>query len=159
MDFGGQCAYYACHQVYLSRRAFYLLVIDMSKSFDEKVDPALCEQQGTMFADWTYGEYILFWLKSVHTYCESNAPVVIIGTHFEKVKGQNSDTFYNEILDHLQFNKHLKGHLERKRCFVLGFHTDGTPFYDTLSDLEKCIIEIAREEKMERKHSNRLGFM
>ncbi|XP_062587793.1 probable serine/threonine-protein kinase pats1 isoform X2 [Saccostrea cucullata] len=147
MDFGGQCAYYACHQVYLSRRAFYLLVIDMSKSFGEKVDPALCEQEGTMFSDWTYGEYILFWLKSVHTYCESNAPVVIIGTHFEKVKGQNSDTFYNEILDHLQFNKHLKGHLERKRCFVLGFHTDGTPFYDTLSDLEKCIIEIAREEK------------
>ncbi|XP_062620716.1 uncharacterized protein LOC134282331 [Saccostrea cucullata] len=147
MDFGGQCAYYACHQVYLTRRAFYLLVIDMSKSFDEKVDPALCEQEGTMFADWTYGEYILFWLKSVYTYCESNAPVVIVGTHFDKVKGQNSDTFYNKILDHLQFNKHLKGHLDRKRCFVLGFHEDGTHFYDTLSDLEKCIIEIAREER------------
>ncbi|XP_062621390.1 uncharacterized protein LOC134282979 [Saccostrea cucullata] len=147
VDFGGQCAYYACHQVYLSRRAFYLLVIDMSKSFDEKIDPALCEQEGTMFADWTYGDYILFWLKSVHTYCESNAPVVIVGTHFEKVKGQNSDTFYNKILDRLQFNKHLKKLLDRKRCFVLGFHEDGTPFNDTLSDLEKCIIEIAREEK------------
>ncbi|XP_062574932.1 uncharacterized protein LOC134236809 [Saccostrea cucullata] len=147
MDFGGQCAYYACHQVYLSRRAFYLLVIDMSKSFDEKVDSALCEQEGIIFADWTYGGYILFWLKSIHTYCDSNAPVVIVGSHFDKVKGQNSDTFYNKILDHLQFNKHLKGHLNRKRCFVLGFHADGDSFNDTFSDLEKCIIEITREER------------
>ncbi|XP_062572698.1 probable serine/threonine-protein kinase pats1 [Saccostrea cucullata] len=58
VDFAGQCAYYACHQVYLSRRAFYLLVIDMSKRFDEKVDKALCEQEGTMFADWTFGHLI-----------------------------------------------------------------------------------------------------
>ena len=55
LDFGGQCAYYACHQVYLSRRAFYLLVLNMAKRFDEKVDPSLCEQEGTMFTDWTYG--------------------------------------------------------------------------------------------------------
>jgi hypothetical protein len=55
LDFGGQCAYYACHQVYLSRRAFYLLVLNMAKGFDEKVDPSICEQAGTMFADWTYG--------------------------------------------------------------------------------------------------------
>ena len=25
------------------------------KKFDEKVDPSLCEQEGTMFTDWTYG--------------------------------------------------------------------------------------------------------
>ncbi|XP_061177530.1 probable serine/threonine-protein kinase pats1 [Saccostrea echinata] len=147
MDFGGQCAYYACHQVYLSRRAFYLLVIDMSKSFEEKVDPAMCEQEGTMFADWTYGEYILFWLKSVHTYCDSNVSVIIVGTHLDEVKGQNSNTFYNKILDHLKFNKHLKAHLDRKRCFVLGFHAAAESFNDTLRNLEKCIIEISREER------------
>jgi hypothetical protein len=61
MDFGGQCAYYACHQVYLNRRAFYILVLNMIQSFNEKVDRSLCEQQGTMFADWTYGgECIIF---------------------------------------------------------------------------------------------------
>jgi hypothetical protein len=60
VDFGGQCAYYACHQVYLSRRAFYLLVLDMSKPFSEKVDESLCEQNGTMFADWTYGGNLLY---------------------------------------------------------------------------------------------------
>jgi hypothetical protein len=61
MDFGGQCAYYACHQVYLNRRAFYLLVLNMTKSFNEKVDRSLCDQEGTMFADWTYGgKFIIF---------------------------------------------------------------------------------------------------
>ncbi|XP_062610473.1 probable serine/threonine-protein kinase pats1 [Saccostrea cucullata] len=147
MDFGGQCVYYACHQVYLSRRAFYLQVIDMSKSFSEKVDPALCEQEETMFADWTYGEYLLFWLKSVHTYCDRDAPVIIVGTHLDKVKDQNSDTFYNSILEHLQFNKHLKKHLDRKRCFVLGFQTDGVSNSDSLSELEKCIVAIAKEDR------------
>ncbi|XP_062621396.1 uncharacterized protein LOC134282987 [Saccostrea cucullata] len=55
VDFGGQCAYYACHQVYLSRRAFYILVMDMSKPFTETVDKNKCEQRETMFTGWTYG--------------------------------------------------------------------------------------------------------
>ncbi|XP_056015094.1 uncharacterized protein LOC125676204 isoform X4 [Ostrea edulis] len=147
VDFGGQCAYYACHQVYLSRRAFYLLVIDMSKAFDEKVDPKLCEQTGTMFTDWSYGEYLLFWLKSVHTYCDNDAPVIIVGTHLDEAKAQNSDTLYNNILDNLKFDKHLKSHLNRKRCFVLGFKSDGSSFHDTLSELEKCMVSIAKEDR------------
>ncbi|XP_056015100.1 uncharacterized protein LOC125677879 [Ostrea edulis] len=147
VDFGGQCAYYACHQVYLSRRAFYLLVIDMSKAFDEKVDPKLCEQAGTMFTDWSYGEYLLFWLKSVHTYCDNDAPVIIVGTHLDEAKAQNSDTLYNNILDNLKLDKHLRSHLNRKRCFVLGFKSDGSSFQDTLSELEKCMVSIAREER------------
>jgi hypothetical protein len=53
-DFAGQCAYYACHQVYLSNRAFYILVVDMSKNFEEKVSPDEIDQKGTHFQDWTY---------------------------------------------------------------------------------------------------------
>ncbi|XP_048765302.2 uncharacterized protein LOC125673075 isoform X2 [Ostrea edulis] len=147
VDFGGQCAYYACHQVYLSRRALYLLVLNMSKKFDEKVDPSLCEQEGTMFTDWSYGEYLLFWLKSVHTYCGNDAPVIIVGTHLDQAVGQNSNMLYNSILDYLQFDKHLKIHLDRKRCFVLGFKSDGSSFQDTLSDLEKCMVSIAKQDR------------
>ncbi|XP_056015025.1 probable serine/threonine-protein kinase pats1 [Ostrea edulis] len=147
LDFGGQCAYYACHQVYLSRRAFYLLVLNMSKAFDEKVDPSLCEQEGTMFTDWSYGGYLLFWLKSVHTYCDNDAPVIIVGTHLDQTKGQNSNTLYNSILDYLEHNQHLKSHLTREHCFVLGFKSDGSSFQDTLSDLEKCMVSIAKQDR------------
>ncbi|XP_062571422.1 uncharacterized protein LOC134233470 [Saccostrea cucullata] len=54
-DFGGQCAYYACHQIYLTRRAFYVVVVDASKRLDQKVDKAVCDQDGSVFHGWTYG--------------------------------------------------------------------------------------------------------
>ncbi|XP_062609805.1 uncharacterized protein LOC134271618, partial [Saccostrea cucullata] len=54
-DFGGQCAYYACHQIYLTRRAFYVVVLDASKRLDQKVDKAVCDQDGSVFSGWTYG--------------------------------------------------------------------------------------------------------
>ncbi|XP_056015017.1 uncharacterized protein LOC125676215 isoform X3 [Ostrea edulis] len=55
-DFGGQCAYYACHQIYLTRRAFYMVVVDASKRLDQVVDKKVCDQDGSMFSGWTYGE-------------------------------------------------------------------------------------------------------
>jgi hypothetical protein len=91
LDFGGQCAYYACHQVYLSRRAFYLLVLNMAKSFNEKVDRSLCEQEGTMFTDWTYGGK----LQKQHTHyireysaSESNLHVLLTLDSKHKITNQ-----------------------------------------------------------------------
>ncbi|XP_062613439.1 uncharacterized protein LOC134275196 [Saccostrea cucullata] len=147
MDFGGQCAYYACHQVYLSRRAFYLLVIDMSKSFYERIDRRFCDQEETMFADWTYGEYLLFWMKSVHMYCDEAAPVILVGTHLDKTTGQTTNSFYNSIIKHLRFDKSLKKHLDRKRCFLVGFQNKNDPSLDDLSDLMICIASIAKEDR------------
>ncbi|XP_061195128.1 uncharacterized protein LOC133203347 [Saccostrea echinata] len=147
MDFGGQCAYYACHQVYLSRRAFYILVIDMSKPFKKKVDEELCDQEGTMFSDWTYGEYLSFWMKSVHIYCDEGAPIILVGTHLDYTSGQTTDTFFNTILEHLRFNQYLTAHLNRKRCFLLGFKTKDGQFLDDFSDLKNCIASIAKEDR------------
>ncbi|XP_062620714.1 probable serine/threonine-protein kinase roco6 isoform X1 [Saccostrea cucullata] len=147
MDFGGQCAYYACHQVYLSRRAFYLLVIDMSKSFNERIDRRFCDQEETMFADWTYGEYLLFWMKSIHMYCAEAAPVILVGTHLDKSTGQTTDSFYNSIIKHLRFDKSLKKHLDRKRCFLVGFQSKNDPSLDDLSELMICIASIAKEDR------------
>ncbi|XP_056016434.1 uncharacterized protein LOC125676855 isoform X2 [Ostrea edulis] len=147
VDFAGQCAYYACHQVYLSRRAFYLLVIDMSKPFSEIVDPRVCEQQGTVFMDWTYGEYVLFWMKSIHTYCDNDTPVIIVGTHLDKTTGQTTDTLFNKVLKHLEFNKDLTTHLDRRRCFILGLETDTDQCVDTIIELEKCMVSITKHDR------------
>jgi hypothetical protein len=54
-DFGGQWAYYACHQIYLTRRAFYMVVVDASKYLEQVVDKEVCDQAGTVFSRWTYG--------------------------------------------------------------------------------------------------------
>lgn len=53
-DFGGQCVYYACHQIYLTRRAFYMVVVDASKHLDQVVDAEVCDQDGTVFSGWKY---------------------------------------------------------------------------------------------------------
>ncbi|XP_062611415.1 probable serine/threonine-protein kinase pats1 [Saccostrea cucullata] len=71
-DFAGQVAYYACHQVYLSRRAFYIVVIDMSKKLDEECrlyDTDRHNPTGSLFHFWTYRDFFHFWIQTINTYC------------------------------------------------------------------------------------------
>ncbi|XP_062608155.1 probable serine/threonine-protein kinase pats1 [Saccostrea cucullata] len=108
-DFGGQCAYYACHQIYLTRRAFYVVVVDASKILDQKVDKAVCDQDGSVFCGWTYGDYFVFWIKSIHTYCGSDndkvpkPTVLIVATHWEEKNRQyqvglkQPEVLYNQL--------------------------------------------------------------
>ena len=62
-DFGGQCAYYACHQIYLTRRAFYMVVVDASKRLGQVVDKEVCDQAGTVFSGWSYGGDRLIYIE------------------------------------------------------------------------------------------------
>ncbi|XP_062605775.1 uncharacterized protein LOC134267588, partial [Saccostrea cucullata] len=100
-DFAGQVAYYACHQIYLSRRAFYLVVVDMSKDLKEKAisyDTDRHNPIGSLFHNWTFADYFSFWLQSIKTYCEDGkskesrydeikaTPVILIASHHDCVK-------------------------------------------------------------------------
>lgn len=53
LDFAGQSAYYACHHIFLSPRAFYILVVDMSQDLKSLATHA-CEKQGLIYSEWTY---------------------------------------------------------------------------------------------------------
>ncbi|XP_062577673.1 probable serine/threonine-protein kinase pats1 isoform X2 [Saccostrea cucullata] len=122
-DFAGQVAYYACHQVYLSRRAFYIVVIDMSKNLDEECrlyDTDRHDPTGSLFHSWTYGEYFHFWLQTINTYCNDGItqkdpkdttaikdsmpnvnlqPVILIASHKDQLVGtcNTSETFYSQL--------------------------------------------------------------
>lgn len=52
IDFAGQSMYYAFHQIYLSPETCYILVVDMTKGYDEKVDTD--ETVTSRFVNWTY---------------------------------------------------------------------------------------------------------
>ncbi|XP_062613119.1 probable serine/threonine-protein kinase pats1 [Saccostrea cucullata] len=149
LDFGGQCAYYACHQVYLQQRAFFLQVVDISKPLEEKVDPFLCNQDGTMFDNYTYGDYFLFWLKWIHTYCDSDTPVIIVATHLDVVPEPQKmkSSFFQRILDLLPSGSNLGRHLSNERCFFTGYPFNFCPQLDPLAKLEKCICSMALSEK------------
>lgn len=53
IDFAGQSIYYAFHQIYLSPETCYILVVDMTKGYDEKVDSD-DETITSRFLSWTY---------------------------------------------------------------------------------------------------------
>ncbi|XP_062605766.1 uncharacterized protein LOC134267574, partial [Saccostrea cucullata] len=147
-DFGGQCAYYACHQIYLTRRAFYVVVVDASKRLDQKVDKAVCDQDGSVFSGWTYGEYFVFWIKSIHTYCGSDnekdpKPVVlIVATHWKEGSRQFRDT--QELIESLyhQFPKtsNLSQYIRNDNVYCADFTLP-------LHDLETCFFEIASNQR------------
>ncbi|XP_062600369.1 uncharacterized protein LOC134262003 [Saccostrea cucullata] len=147
-DFGGQCAYYACHQIYLTRRAFYVVVVDASKPLDQKVDKEVCDQDGSMFSGWTYGDYFVFWLKSIHTYCGSDSDkdqkptVLIVATHWDKRNTQFHDK--NRLMESLRCqipkSSHLAQYIRDDNIFCAEFNLP-------LRDLETCLFNIASHQR------------
>lgn len=53
LDFAGQSLYYAFHQIYLSKKTCYILVVDMTKDLKKRV-PDTDEQCASQFTSWTY---------------------------------------------------------------------------------------------------------
>lgn len=63
LDFAGQSMYYAFHQIFLSPKTFYILVVDMTKGLDDKVEepsdmedksPGKHEKLCSRFQSWEY---------------------------------------------------------------------------------------------------------
>ncbi|XP_062579378.1 uncharacterized protein LOC134241230 isoform X2 [Saccostrea cucullata] len=84
LDFAGQLAYYACHQIYVTPKAFFILVLDMTKKFEDVVDREKDNQEGSIFSVWTYKDYLKFWITSIKTFGGTKAPMFIIVTHSER---------------------------------------------------------------------------
>ena len=53
LKFAGESIYYASHQIYLSPKTIYILVVDMSKEPDE-IETKTPENKLTRFESWTY---------------------------------------------------------------------------------------------------------
>ena len=102
-DFAGQHLYYASHPIFLSQRALYILVHNLSKPLDVKAEP--CMRQGSNDVklenpnNETNMENLLSWLATVHGVALATddphddaqhrlpylrPPVFIVGTHADK---------------------------------------------------------------------------
>ena len=102
-DFSGQHLYYASHPIFLSRRALYILVHNLSKPLDAAAEP--CMRQGSNDVklenpnNETNMENLLSWLATVHGVALATddpdddaqhklpylcPPVFIVGTHADK---------------------------------------------------------------------------
>ena len=125
-DFAGQHLYYASHPIFLSQRALYILVHNLSKPLDAPAEP--CMRQGSdevkleNLNNETNMENLLSWLATVHGVALATddtdddaqlpylrPPVFIVGTHADKpvediavIKKQ-----IQERISGLEYEKHV----------------------------------------------------
>ena len=129
-DFAGQHLYYASHPVFLSSRALYILVYNLSKSLHDTAKP--CVRQGSRDVDLenpngeTNLENLLSWLSTVHSVAQMRRktcdnvekevphlrpPVIIVGTHADK-PFEDIATMKKEIQNAIA-GKEYEGHVVR----------------------------------------------
>ena len=129
-DFAGQDLYYASHPVFLSSRALYILVCNLSKSLHDTAKP--CVRQGSRNVHLknpngeTNLENLLSWLSTVHSVAQMRRetcddveeevphlrpPVIIVGTHADK-PFEDIATMKTEIQNAIA-GKDYEGHVVR----------------------------------------------
>ena len=158
-DFAGQHVYYASHSVFLSMRAIYVLVHNLSKDLSAQAEP--CARQGTVDialenpTNQTNLDNLLSWLVSMHcirpTTDEADnqtgnplclrPPVFIVGTH--------ADEPFEDIMETEKcIKRSLLGKTYEQHVVRPFFAVDNT---GSLSDygvqsLQNKIMEVLKQE-------------
>ncbi|XP_061193746.1 uncharacterized protein LOC133201976 [Saccostrea echinata] len=141
VDFAGQCSYYASHQIFLSPRAFFILVLNMDKKFDDKVGEEVCSQEGSIYKGWTHRDYLMFWAKSIHQYSSEKAPVLLVGTHAEKKTEKEKEKFFREIWTTLKTeDESLQRHTDRERMFAVGFNEN-----ECIENIKLSVVNVVQK--------------
>ena len=152
-DFTGHQAYYASYPVFLSPRAAYLLVYDLSKGLKDIVQP--CFNQGLKE---TNLENLLSWLVSISTRGSTKPevndqntkregrpccrpPVFIVGTHADK---PHEDITKMEK----QIQRELSGKDYERHVIRPIFSVDNTQGSsdERVNALQKKIMEVLKKE-------------
>ena len=175
-DFAGQQVYYAAHPVFLSSRAVYIVVHNLSKPLNARAQP--CVRQGTQEVtlenpnNETNLENLLSWLGTVHNMRPTGEemvetpnvlpylrpPVFIVGTHADKPYEDTKDVT-SKILREISSKEYGK-HVIRPFFFIDNTQGD-QPFArklkgqevdndgvsaDGIHALRARIVEVLRQE-------------
>ena len=173
-DFAGQHLYYPSDPVFLSSRALYILVCNLSKSLHDTAKP--CVRQGSRNVDLenpngeTNLENLLSWLSKVHSVAQMRRetcddveegvphlrpPVIIVGTHADK-PFEDIETMKTEIQNAIA-GKDYEGHVVRPifsidntakllQSKIRNVFTAKDENIDDIQALQVKIMEVLRQE-------------
>ena len=166
-DFAGQQLYYASHPLFLSSRALYLLVHNLSKPLHASAKP--CVRQGTRDIplknpkNETNLENLQSWLATIHSITQVKEepdigaqsrlpylrpPVLIVGTHADKQSLQDIAEIKLEI------QRRISGNEYRKHVVPPLFSID-----NTRSVIWNKIKRVLRKGSKERKHQTGIKIL
>ncbi|KAK3598550.1 hypothetical protein CHS0354_010727 [Potamilus streckersoni] len=147
-DFAGQYSFYTTHQTFLTERAIYLLVSDVSQQVtDPVIDEYYFDIEGIKLCK-VY-ELVEVWLNSIHSCASSpeadTPPVILVGTHVDKIQQESREEMCEKYFRHI-------------RCEYLGikptivhladedFALDNTVIDPKVDDLKKKIVQLASNQ-------------
>ncbi|CAF0933242.1 unnamed protein product, partial [Didymodactylos carnosus] len=157
-DFPGATFCYSTHQIFLSSRAVYLLVFDLTKDFDSLADSGY-EYQSQKNKDLTNLDYLNFWAHSIYCHSANNSitlksgeqrlspPIIIVGTHRNSLS-EDKNRLINEKFIKLQAmisKKPYAAHVIEPYFAVETVNTDLTDI-ETIDKLKKVIEQVCFDE-------------
>ncbi|EGD81215.1 hypothetical protein PTSG_13160 [Salpingoeca rosetta] len=133
-DLGGQSTFYIFHPFFLTKYAVYLLVFSMED---------LLHQDASKRAEtWEFMEH---WLSSLHLHAKG-APVLIVGTHADKVRSRTLHTqLSRDIHSHLRYNPAFPGVIHNDKHGLWFWPVNNTKSINDpmIQDLRQTISSIA----------------
>ena len=160
-DFSGQSLFHAMHPIFMSQEAVYLLVCDLSKDLFKRGDTCVLQSglpghSGKGANMVCRGEssldHLLRWMDLVHSFQGSSSvnasgishpPVILVGTHADKVVG-DPWTSMNAILDSFH-GKAFASHIADEK-FAVDNTRSGQPFQQedpNIQRLRQTVIAVA----------------
>ncbi|XP_078360425.1 uncharacterized protein LOC144644773 [Oculina patagonica] len=164
-DFGGQSVYYVTHPLFLTPRAIFLLMYDLSRSPHDKANPLVRQGMFKTFEDnfclKTNLDYLDFWMTSVASLASQSGnqpagsnsvvapeklpPVFLVCTHADDPHGGvDPCALANEIFHFLQ-NKPYSGHLFERVFVVDNTKSGGKSECPEVICLRQDVLTVAKE--------------
>ncbi|XP_062570605.1 uncharacterized protein LOC134232624, partial [Saccostrea cucullata] len=147
LDFAGQLAYYACHQIYVTPKAFFILVLDMTKKFEDVVSKEKDNQEGSIFSVWTYKDYLKFWITSIKTFGGKKAPLFLAVTHTEKKSKDEIEKYFREFWKAVpDEDRDWLSESLNDREYAVGLKELNDNTKEMLESMKKSIVELFTDE-------------